>query len=222
MLNPREASKTPFSSRLALGAALLLAGSFGLAVAIMVPSKPAAENGSQNPATTAKSAFRGSLPAAQESTNAPLEASTDQLVEFCKQHVTAQRTFVVFSRGTCVVVNEPSSDPLEDARKKLAACNDPSTPFIPEPTIEGDLIVSFKEPVFQRFTSKELRKLMPALEKIAPALLSPAETVAAGKDWTPPDQAKVGLLARRRMLEDASNSVAVRIIRAKNRETAAR
>jgi hypothetical protein len=34
--------------------------------------------------------------------------------------------------------------------------------------------------------------------------------------------AKAGLLARRRMLEDASSAVPVKIIRAKNRETASR
>lgn len=216
MLNPKEASKSPFSSRLALGAALLLAGSFGLAVAIMVPSQPVSEKESVG---TMMAPAPGEVP---EKGDHALDASTDQLIEFCKQHVTTERTFVVFSRGTCVVVNEPSKDPLEDAQKKLAACNDPGTPFIPEPTIEGDLIVSFKEPVFQRFSARELKNLLPGLEKIAPALLSPAESVAAGRDWTPPDQAKVGLLARRRMLEDASNAVAIRIIRAKNRDTAAR
>ncbi|QJE95588.1 hypothetical protein [Luteolibacter luteus] len=220
MLNPREASKTPFSSRIAFGIALLLAGSFGLAVAVMVPNHtppPVAQKSLS--ANDAK--IRTSLE--QDSgKEAPAAVSTDDLVKFCAQHVTAARTFVVFSRGTCVVVNEPSSDPLADAKRKLSACADPNTPFIPEPTAEGDLIVSFREPVFQRFTREEMDKLAPALEKLAPALLSPAESVAAGADWTPPDQAKVGLLARRRMLEDASSVVPVRIIRAKNSETAAR
>lgn len=220
MLNPRDASKTPFSSRIAFGIALLLAGSFGLGVAILVPNhtpQPArAQSVSANDMkiqTSLEKDDRAEISAA---------APTDSLVEFCSQHVTATRTFVVFSRGTCVVVNEPSSDPLADAKRKLAACADPNTPFIPEPTAEGDLIVSFKEPVFQRFTREEIGKLAPVLEKLAPALLTPAESVAAGDDWTPPDQAKVGLLARRRMLEDASSVVPVRIIRAKSSETAAR
>lgn len=221
MLNPREASKTPFSSRIAFGIALLLAGSFGLAVAIMVPNHTP-----QGPTTDKSVAandvkIRTSLDRDEPKQNAA-PVSTDSLVQFCSQHVTATRTFVVFSRGTCVVVNEPNSDPLGDAKRKLAACADPDTPFIPEPTAEGDLIVSFKEPVFQRFTREEMTKLAPALEKLAPALLSPAESVAAGDNWTPPDQAKVGLLARRRMLEDASSVVPVRIIRAKSSETAAR
>lgn len=221
MLNPREASKTPFSSRIAFGIALLLAGSFGLTVAIMVPNHATQPPAMEKNVSANDVKIRTSL-GQDDPTQSPAPVSTDSLVQFCSQHVTATRTFVVFSRGTCVVVNEPSSDPLADAKRKLAACADPSTPFIPEPTAEGDLIVSFKEPVFQRFTREEMSKLAPMLEKLAPALLSPAESVAAGDSWTPPDQAKVGLLARRRMLEDASSAVPVRIIRAKGRETAAR
>ena len=220
MLNPREASKTPFSSRIAFGIALLLAGSFGLAVAIMVP------NHTPQPVTE-KSLSANDLKIhtsleQDDRTGTASTIPTDSLVKFCSRHVTSTRTFVIFSRGTCVVVNEPSSDPLADAKRKLAACADPGTPFIPEPTAEGDLIVSFKEPVFQRFTREEMTNLASALEKLAPALLTPAESIAAGDSWTPPDHAKVGLLARRRMLEDASSAVPVRIIRAKSRETAAR
>jgi hypothetical protein len=216
MLNPKEVSKMPLSSRLALGVALLLAGSFGVTVAVLVPRHkkdlPVAGAASGESPAYAGPARVGVTPA----------ASTDELIKFCAGHVTGHRTFVVFKRGTCVVVNEPCQDPLATARKTLADCADPDTPFIPEPTAEGDLIVSFKEPVFQRFTRGELAKLAPVLERIAPALLSPAESAVAGNDWTPPDQAKAGLLARRRMLEDASDAVAVKIIRAKNRETAAR
>jgi hypothetical protein len=43
--------------------------------------------------------------------------------------------------------------------------------------------------------------------------------VAAGKGWSPPKNARFGLLARRRLLEDAANPVPVRIIRAKGRVT---
>lgn len=216
MLNPKDVSKMPWSSRLALGVALLIAGSFGVAVAVLVPRHAAPAT-----AATAGPAKRATGEAAKGAENAP-PATTEELVKFCASHVTTQRSFVVFSRGTCVVVNEPCKDPLAEARKSLAACADPNTPFIPEATAEGDLIVSFKEPVFHRFTQGELKKLAPWLGEIAPALLSPAESVQAGKDWTPPDHAKAGLLARRRMLEDATDAVAVRIVRAKTKETAAR
>jgi len=213
MLNPKDVSKMPWSSRIALGVALLIAGSFGVAVAVLVPRHT-------GPAVAQPSDKPGAIETAKGEKEPA--AATEDLVKFCATHVTGQRSFVVFSRGTCVVVNEPCKDPLAEARKSLAACADPNTPFIPEATAEGDLIVSFKEPVFQRFTQGELKKLAPWLDEIAPALLSPAESVQAGKDWTPPDHAKAGLLARRRMLEDASDAVAVRIVRAKTKETASR
>ena len=202
----------PWSSRLALGAALLIAGSFGVAVAVLVP---------RHAGTAATAPAKGTANETAKDEGAPV-AATEELVKFCASHVTGQRSFVIFSRGTCVVVNEPCKDPLAEAKKSLTACADPNTPFIPEATSEGDLIVSFKEPLFHRFTQGELKKLAPWLDGIAPALLSPKESVAAGKDWTPPNHAKAGLLARRRMLEDASDAVPVRIVRAKTKETAAR
>ncbi len=43
MLNPKDASKSPLSSRIALSIALLLAGIFGLVAAILLPA-PALKN----------------------------------------------------------------------------------------------------------------------------------------------------------------------------------
>lgn len=221
MLNPKDASKSPLSSRIALSLALLLAGIFGLAAAILLPAP-----------TLKKPVARTSAPVALEPLTSPAltrtragdppAPSTGELVKFCSQHVTEKRTFVLFSRGTCVVIDEPCADPLAEARKKLANCAETDARFVPEPTSEGDLIITFKEPVFHRFTRGELEDLAPWLEQVAPALLSPAESVAAVDGWSPHQHAKVGLLARRRLLEDATQAVPLKIIRAKNRATAAR
>jgi hypothetical protein len=221
MLNPSAASKSPLSSRIALSFALLLAGIFGLAAAILLPSPSFKKNLAENP-----HAVNSIMPVAQTQDAAPKSqgppaASTEELVSFCSQHVSTKRSFVLFQRGTCVVVDEPCADPLAEARKRLVACAAPDAPFVPEPTNEGDLIVAFQEPVFHRFTREELALLTPWVDQIAPALLSPAESVAAGSNWTPHENAKVGLLARRRLQEDASQSVPVKIIRAKQLETAA-
>lgn len=151
----------------------------------------------------------------------PPEPPAGELVEFCSQHVTERRCFVVFDRGTCVLVKEPSGDPVAEAVALLQSCADSSAPFIPERTQDGGMIISFKEPVFHRFSSDALTDLGPWLNQVAPALLSPRETMTAGEDWNPPYQARVGLLARRRMLEDAAAPVAVRVIRAKIPATAA-
>jgi hypothetical protein len=223
MLNPAAASKSPLSSRVALSTALLLAGIFGLAAAILLPA-PALKNSAQTePESPVRPASHvvevNPLPAESSGIPAP---STEELVKFCSQHVSQKRSFVLFRRGTCVVVDEPCADPLAEARRRLAACAESDAPFVPEPTSEGDLIVAFKEPVFHRFTREEVEQISPWVEQFAPALLSPAESVAAGDTWAPHPNAKIGLLARRRLLEDATQAVPVKIIRARNPETASR
>jgi hypothetical protein len=215
MLNPKDASKSPLSSRIALSLALLLAGIFGLAAAILLP------------APSLKKIAVAPQPAPAPSTARtvvadPPAASPDALIEFCSQHVSERRSFVLFRRGTCVVVDEPCADPLAEARKRLSNCAQTDARFVPEPTSEGDLIVTFKEPVFHRFTKDELADLGPWLDQVAPTLLSPAESTSTPEGWAPHPNAKVGLLARRRLLEDASNAVPFKIIRAKSRATAAR
>lgn len=223
MLNPKDASRSPLSSRIALSLALLLAGIFGLAAAILLPAPNLKKSTTRVSNTVALAvATPENSPRPFQKMGEPPAASTDELVQFCSKHVTDKRTFVLFRRGTCVVVEEPCADPLAEARKKLASCAESEAPFVPEPTSEGDLIITFKEPVFHRFTPVELEGLVPWLEQVAPALLSPAESMAAVEGWSPHQNAKVGLLARRRMLEDATQAVPVKIIRAKSRATAAR
>lgn len=222
MLNPASASNSPLSSRIALLTALFLAGIFGLIITFVMPG-----------GNFKKTATRvASLPptSESESTNVPISApettgsitcpapSSTELVKFCSENVNEKRSFVIFQRGTCVVIDEPSQNPLAEAKQKLAASTaDPDVRFISEATAEGDLIVTFKEPVFHRFGKDELAAHEAWLVHATPALLTPAESVAAGKGWSPPMNARFGLLARRRLLEDAANPVPVRIIRAKNR-----
>ncbi len=225
MLNPNHACKTPLSSRIALPIALpialMLAGIFGLGIATIQPTKvaqiPSAAPLSVPAAVPTSSEHQ--LMGARATTPAP---SPEELVSFCSKNVTERRSFVVFKRGTCVVINEPCENPMEEARKILARCKDAGARFLAEPTIEGEMIVAFKDPVFQRFSKNELEKLKPWLAQSASALLTPDESVAAGDGWSVPGNARVGLLARRRMLEDAANSVPVKVIRAKERALASR
>ena len=56
-------------------------------------------------------------------------APADDLVSFCSKHVTEKRSFVVFKRGTCVVINEPCADPMTEAHNILATCKDAECPF---------------------------------------------------------------------------------------------
>lgn len=219
MLNPQAASKSPVSSRIALPVALMMAGIFGLAISMVQP--PAISKKSETPPASLPERVDNPSVDPAPGTDGPAQASQD-LVTFCSRHVTDKRSFVVFKRGTCVVINEPSEDPLAEARGILARCKSADSRFLTEPTTDGDMIVTFKDPVFLRFSPEEMAKIQPWLRKSASALLTPAESVAAGDGWLPPENARIGLLARRRMLEDAASAVPVKIIRAKERAIAAR
>ncbi len=220
MFNPTRDTRTPLSSRIALSGALLLAGIFGLGAAILLPVK--------KPKKTELVEFRAPISdemSPEMKIIPPVvtipETSSVDLIRFCSSNVTETRSFVIFQKGTAVIVDEPCEDPLAAANKKLSACMEPDVRFLTEPTREGDLIVTFKEPVFLRFSGAELSNLNGWLEATATALLTPEETAAVSEGWTPNRNARFGLLARRKMLEDAANPVPVKIIRAKSRAMAA-
>ena len=220
MFNPTRDTRTPLSSRIALSGALLLAGIFGLGAAILLPVKKF-----KNP-EVAQSHVSIDPEASQEMkivepVVAVPETSSDDLIRFCSGNVTETRSFVVFKKGTAVIVDEPCLDPVAAACVKLAACMEPDVRFLTEPTREGDLIVTFKEPVFHRFSGTDLSNLDPWLEGKAAALLTPEENASVSEGWTPNRNARFGLLARHKMLEDAANPVPMKIIRAKSRAMAA-
>jgi len=226
MLNPLNASKSPLSSRIALPVALMLAGVFGLGVATVpttaiLQSPAPASAPAAGPEASASLPILASLASDSDTEEVEPSQSPEDLITFCSKHVTEKRSFVVFKRGTCAVINEPCEDPKTEALRILTRCKQSDARFITEPTAEGDMIVTFKEPLFQRFSTDEMTRIQPWLRKSAAALLTPAESVQAGEGWTPPDQARFGLLARRRMLEDAADAVPVKIIRAKQRAIAA-
>jgi hypothetical protein len=229
VIDPKYSQKSSLSSRFALGTALLLAGSFGLAATFLVRSG-SLDLGATAPAPPVHLATSPAIapsetagePASASAPTPPDKPASEQLVAFCSEHVTATRSFVVFRYGTCVMVDEPTTDPVADARARLEACEDPEARFVPELTADGNLLVSFREPVFHSFSPAERDSIQGELDRLTPALLTPKERVAAGDDWMPPTHARFGLLARRRMLEDAAQPVPVRVIRARQRVTAAR
>lgn len=226
MIDPRQSQKSVDSSRIALAIALLLAGAFGLGAAYYIkpkaPTDRPAVRDSPAPAPPETPPAEVRPEPAPRPSSRPSPAgpnSADRLIAFCTEHVSATRSFVIFRYGSCVVVDEPSVDPLADALSRLEACNQPDARFVPELTTNGDLIVSFKEPVFHTFSAEMQASVQDELERLTPALLTPKERVSAGDDWVPPTHARFGLLARRRMLEDAAKPVPIRIIRAKQRVT---
>lgn len=202
-----------------MSSALLLAGVFGLAATLVLPAANFKKTSPRLATLTV-----GPKPSADavpsEKERVP-PVSDEELIKFCSANVTAGRSFVVFRRGTCVVINEPCKDPLAEARRIIGACVAPDQRFIAETTRDGDLIVSFTKPVFHRFSSEEVAKLSPWLDGSAAAYLTPSETIAAGEGWSPGGNARFGLLARRRLMEDSVRLVPTRIIRATSRAMAA-
>jgi hypothetical protein len=236
MLNPQSASKSPLSSRVALPIALMLAGIFGLGISLVQPtmfqSPQVSDLGPLTEGLANPTGNSGLVEDVETLSDDVLATKADEkappapadLVNFCTRHVTERRSFVVFKRGTCVVISEPCEDPLRSAKEILARCKDVGAKFMTEPTQDGDMIVAFKDPVFHRFSASELQQMEPWLKHATAALplLTPDEAVSAGDGWTPPENARIGLLARRRMLEDAANAVPVKVIRARDRAMVSR
>jgi hypothetical protein len=221
MFDPQSTSKSPLSSRIALPVALLLAAAFGLCIAIIEP----------NVVLKKSQAVEQAKPATEINPTAPVEAApgiklpapdAQGLVKFCSENVTATRSFVVFRNGTCVVVNEPSADPMKAAREILSSSYNEEAKFVTEMTAEGDMIVAFETAVFHRFSPVEMTSLHNWMKSSGINFLTQKELLAAGEGWTPPANAQMGLLARRRMLDDSLNAVPIKVIRAKDRAVAAR
>lgn len=229
MLDPRYVSNIPPLSRVTGAIGLLIAGGFGLAAMWWLPQP--VTNQAETPTPKVSVAAGGLAAAGTEAADGsvlvryaapdPPKAGAQELERFCVTHVNRQRSFVLFSRGTCVIVNEPCEDQVAEAVQLLGACAESDARFVPERTRDGGMIISFKEPVFHRFSDVELGELTPWLNQVAPTLMTPEEVVSADADWEPPFQARVGLLARRRLLEDAASPVAVRVIKAKVESAAA-
>ena len=219
-MNPRYRSNNLTGTRFALILGLLLSGAFGLGTAIYIKPKSSAATAAaisspsiQVPVVVSHQPAVAVAKEMPEPSPAPARNS-DDLIAFCSKNVTTSRSFVVFRYGTCVIVDEPCLDPVKEARRILKANEDPEARFVPELTQEGDLIVSFKEPIFHNFSESERDAILGDLDRLTPALLTPRERVSAGDGWVPPTHARYGLLARRRMLEDAAKPVPVKVIRA--------
>lgn len=221
MVHPQATSCSPLSSRIALPTALILSALFGIGIAFVpLPQGGQATNReipakSSTGASLADESITPAIPRPSEARAKPDESGSQELVDFCAQNVTMNRSFVVFSRGTCVVIEEPCDDPLAAAREKLKKCAIPNAQFVAERVDDGDLIIAFEQPVFHRFTRSKIAMIEPWLNQSAQALLTPEESVGIQGSWQADLSAKVGLLARRWLLEDASSLKPLRIIRAR-------
>ncbi len=214
MLDPNNACRVPLSSHLALLSALLLAGTFGLLATLLLPSMaPGESEASARGRNPSQDAAPGQI---ELPPGMPEAAPTEELVRFCSQHVSKQRSFVLFPQGTCVIVDEPCEDAVAEACERLADCASADARFVSELTSDGDLIVAFDKPVFHRFTREQLQEITPWLGENTALLHGPSKNATDENAASSRLDDRIGLLARKHLLEDASNAVPVRIVRAES------
>lgn len=193
-------------SRIAPLLALFFCGICSILLAVFVPSW------TPNNAVSAevKNAQTKRVTGEVEAMKSPdLEA----LVTFCTQHTTATRGFVVFRNGTCVLIKEPCESPAEMAHTALEACAKPAAKFLSEKPKDGGLVVTFQDGVFHRFPDEDVATLDEWSLKNLPLLLSEKEREIAAPGWVPPSAARLGLIARKRMIDDAASGTVVKILR---------
>jgi hypothetical protein len=95
----------------------------------------------------------------------------------------------------------------------LRRCAKPDAVFVTEQTTTGDLVVTFTEPVFQWIPSRQRETLADWAGKHLNSLFAPAELAKKAPDWTPAPDARVGLVARKRLLADAKDAKVMKVIR---------
>jgi len=141
-----------------------------------------------------------------------------RLVAFCAANTTADRAFVVFGSGTVVLVDEPCVDPVAEGLRILKSCAAEDTAFLTKRTDQGDMMVTFRDALFHWVPEKELFSLEIWAAENLDRLFSASEREKISDDWMPSADARIGLIARMRLLEDAETLKVVKVIRPKIEE----
>ncbi len=190
-------------SKLAAVAAVFLCGAAGLLIVGLVPAPKVVTIDKKAPQAM------GGI----QSGEMPEFSDLDSLVHFCSENTTSSRGFVVMRNGTCILVPEPTSDPVATAMEILKKCAEPDAKFLTERIETGDVLVTFRDRVFHRVAVDEIRELEDWSLLYFRDLLSPDEKVAAKPGWVPPAEARLGLIGRERLLRDAKAMEIVKILR---------
>ena len=190
-------------SRFAAVAAVFLCGAAGLLIVELVPTPKVVLIDEEPP----------NVIGGESSGEMPKFSDIDSLVSFCSENTTSSRGFVVMRNGTCILVPEPTSDPVAKAMEILAKCAEPDAKFLTERIETGDVLVTFRDSVFHRVAADEIRELEDWSLLRFRDLLSSHEKVAAEPGWVPPAEARLGLVGRERLLRDAKAMEIVKILR---------
>lgn len=136
-------------------------------------------------------------------------------IAFCAQHVTPERSFVIFRNGTCVIVNEPSKDPIAEAKDILTKTSGSEARFITRKIEDGHLMVTYREPVFHCLFAPEIEDLSHSITQNFSKYLSLNEKKSMPASWTPPTEAKFGLYSRKLLNLDASDMTVAKVVRSR-------
>lgn len=193
----------------------LLAGTLALVAVylnqggILLPGDPSP----QPVSARANSAVPAGSPAGRATNGEPV-TDAQRRIEFCAQHVTAERSFVVFRNGTCVIINEPNDDPIGTALALLRKTSAPDARFITRPIEADSYMVTYNEPIFHCLFADEVAQLAPVVDKSLDSFLTESERLAQPAGWEPPFDAKLGLVARTFLNTDARDQQVAKVIRA--------
>ena len=129
-----------------------------------------------------------------------------------------KQAFVVFENGTCVIVPDASSDPLNDALQRLDKVYNYHPDFNPMKMDDGHHLVSYSQPAYSVVFADELENNRSYIDThhldglVRDEVLLDAQGVANTFD----EQGKIGLFGRARMFLDAQHPKSVRVYRPTN------
>ncbi len=146
---------------------------------------------------------------------------THRTIAFCADEVRLDRTLVIFSHGTCVLVHEPSENPLVEACAVLAAAAKPGAVFATATGADGAVMVTYRERVFQRFGKEDTAVVLTSLGDRYSELMTEGERSARNPSQLVPDSVKLGFVGRWCLLQDAAEKKPLRIVRERRNHTAA-
>lgn len=212
--------KASLENRVYLGLAGLLAGIGGLGVVWLLARERLAvpvtelQEGSAS-VLTGQETDRSEIVAGKIVSGFGKEA-----IRFCMGEVRLDRSFVVFKNGTCVLIHEPSADPLTEAIGVLVQAAQPGAVFATAIGEDGSVMVTYRERLFQRFSKEDAEALRTPLEDGFIRLLTSAEAAAREADAEIPESTRLGLLGRWCLMKDAEEKQPLRIIRERRNHTA--
>ena len=144
----------------------------------------------------------------------------EHCVKFCSEYVTHERCFVVFEGGTCVIIDVAAKDPASEAVEILRKCSDPEARFITTEIEDGNYLVTYREAAFHVMLSNDIQEERQRIESDFLTFMTRTERDSMAEDFEPPFHAKLGLIARARLNDDARDRRVVKIIRPKSGPTA--